>query len=171
MSLNRITPQQAVQKIQAGAKLIDIRSPSEFAFQHIKDAQSCPLDTLSTQSFSDDNVLIFHCLSGMRTQQNAHLLAQYTQHCAEVYYLDGGLNAWKQANLPVIQRAGGMDIMRQVQLIAGSLVLLGVLLGAMVSPYFYGVSAFVGAGLMFAGLTGFCGMAKVLARMPWNQIN
>ncbi|WP_373753140.1 rhodanese family protein [Neisseria weixii] len=170
MALTKITPEQAVAKIQAGAKLVDIRSPNEFAFQHIPNAQSCPLDTLSSQAFANDGVVIFHCLSGMRTQQNADLLVRHTQNCAEVYYLDGGLNAWKQANLPINRRAGGLDIMRQVQLIAGSLVLFGVILGAWVSPYFYGVSAFVGAGLMFAGLTGFCGMAKLLAYMPWNKV-
>ena len=84
--------------------------------------------------------------------------------------LEGGLDAWKKAGLPVsLDRSQPIDIMRQVQIAAGSLVLLGVVLGAFVSPNFYALSGFVGAGLTFAGISGFCGMARVLGAMPWNQ--
>jgi hypothetical protein len=81
-----------------------------------------------------------------------------------------GLDAWKKAGLPVtLDRSQPIDIIRQVQIVAGSLVLLGVVLGALVAPGFYALSGFVGAGLIFAGSTGFCGMPHVLALMPWNR--
>jgi len=84
--------------------------------------------------------------------------------------LDGGLDAWKKAGLPVaLDRSQPIDIIRQVQIAAGSLVLMGMLLGTLFSPGFYALSAFVGAGLVFAGVSGFCGMAHLLALMPWNR--
>lgn len=61
------------------------------------------------------------------------------------------------------------EILRQVQLVAGSLILLGVTLGTLVSPYFLGIAAFVGAGFVFAGATGTCGMATLLAKLPHNR--
>ena len=88
----------------------------------------------------------------------------------ETYILEGGLDAWRKAGLPVaLDRSQPIEIMRQVQIAAGSLVLLGVVLGAFVAPGFYPLSGFVGAGLLFAGVSGFCGMARLLAVMPWNR--
>ncbi|MFI5002997.1 MAG: YgaP-like transmembrane domain, partial [Reyranellales bacterium] len=112
--------------------------------------------------------VIFHCRSGARTTANASRLAG-TVGC-EAYILEGGLDAWKKAGLPVATDASQpIEIMRQVQIAAGSLVLLGVVLGVWVAPAFLGLSAFVGAGLTFAGVSGWCGMAKLLALMPWNR--
>ena len=173
MSLPTLTPQQAAEKMQNGAILIDIRSRAEFAGKHIDGATSLPLDQIGSQPqpFSAGDTVIFSCLSGMRTRQNAELLKQSAQACNEVYLLEGGLNAWQRAGLPVEAKPGQpMDMMRQVQIAAGSLVLLGFLLGSLVSPGFYLLCAFVGAGLVFAGLTGFCGMARLLAHMPWNRV-
>ena len=68
-----------------------------------------------------------------------------------------------------LDRSQPIEIMRQVQIVAGSLVLIGVILGYFVTPAFYALPAFVGAGLLFAGISGFCGMAKLLAIMPWNR--
>ena len=159
--------------MQNGAILVDIRSSAEFAGKHIDGAASLPLDQLDSQPqpFSAGDTVIFSCLSGMRTRQNAELLKQSAQACNEVYLLEGGLNAWQRAGLPVEAKPGQpMDMMRQVQIAAGSLVLLGFLLGSLISPWFYLLCAFVGAGLVFAGLTGFCGMARLLAQMPWNRV-
>jgi rhodanese-related sulfurtransferase len=84
--------------------------------------------------------------------------------------LTGGIDGWAAAGLPVeVDRGKPIEIMRQVQIAAGVLVLTGVILGLLVAPGFFGLSAFVGAGLTFAGLTGWCGMAKLLAVMPWNR--
>ena len=173
MSLPTLTPQQAAEKMQNGAILVDIRSHAEFAGKHIDGTASLPLDQLGSQPlpFSAGDTVIFSCLSGMRTRQNAELLKQSAQACNEVYLLEGGLNAWQRAGLPVEAKPGQpMEMMRQVQIAAGSLVLLGFLLGSLVSPGFYLLCAFVGAGLVFAGLTGFCGMARLLAQMPWNRV-
>jgi rhodanese-related sulfurtransferase len=116
-----------------------------------------------------DDVLVFHCRSGARTAGNAGRLAAASEGC-EAFILEGGLEAWKKAGLPVsIDRRQPIELMRQVQIAAGSLVLLGIVLGALVAPGFYALSAFVGAGLLFAGLSGFCGMARLLAVMPWNR--
>jgi rhodanese-related sulfurtransferase len=104
----------------------------------------------------------------MRTTANATRLAAASDCTA--YLLEGGLDAWRAAGLPLAEnRKAPLEIMRQVQITAGALVLLGVVLGVLFQPAFFGLSAFVGAGLMFAGTTGWCGMAKLLAAMPWNR--
>ena len=83
--------------------------------------------------------------------------------------VEGGTLAWEQAGLPVVRGKKAMSLERQVRIAAGSLVVLGTALGAFVHPGFLGLSAFVGAGLVFAGVTDTCGMGMVLARMPWNR--
>ena len=84
--------------------------------------------------------------------------------------LEGGVDAWAAAGLPIAEdRMQPIELMRQVQIAAGGLVLAGVALGLLVHPAYFGLSAFVGAGLAFAGLTGFCGMARLLALAPWNR--
>ena len=103
---------------------------------------------------------------------SAQALAQLLQqgHPHTLTDLEGGIPAWQQAGLPVRRlKNAPLPLMRQVQIGAGSLVLLGVLLGTFVAPGFYGLAAFVGAGLVVAGVTGFCGMANILAVMPWNK--
>jgi rhodanese-related sulfurtransferase len=99
-------------------------------------------------------------------------LAESLAECAscDVYVLDGGMDAWKRSGLPtVIDASQPMELSRQVHIAAGLLVLLGVILGTVVSPWFYILSGFVGAGLVFAGLSGFCGMARLLMKAPWNR--
>ncbi len=113
--------------------------------------------------------VIFHCRSGNRTAANAKRLAA-TVPGAKVYLLDGGLEAWRDAGLPTLKDARQpIEIMRQVQIGAGSLVALGAALGFLVHPGFHWLSGAVGAGLVFAGATGFCGMARLLAYAPWNR--
>jgi rhodanese-related sulfurtransferase len=112
--------------------------------------------------------LIFQCKSGARTGANAAKLAAVAG--CDAYILEGGIDAWKRANLPVeIDRKQPLEIMRQVQITAGLLVLAGVALGALVSPAFYVLAGFVGAGLTLSGVTGSCAMASLLRRMPWNR--
>ncbi len=105
----------------------------------------------------------------MRTAANCERLAKSVGGPALV--LEGGVDAWAAAGLPVDEdKKQPIEIMRQVQIAAGGLVLAGVVLGLLVHPVFFGLSAFVGAGLAFAGLTGFCGMARLLASAPWNRV-
>jgi rhodanese-related sulfurtransferase len=170
--LKSIAPQDAARLIRDGAVLVDIREMDEHARERIPGARHHALSTIDAESPArpGDDVLIFHCRSGMRTNANAPKLLSATEDC-EVYALEGGIEGWKKAGLPVLtDRRQPIEIIRQVQIGAGSLVLIGVLLGALLHPYFYALSGFVGAGLVFAGATGFCGMAHVLARMPWNRV-
>jgi len=101
---------------------------------------------------------------------NASRLAQKAGGACEAFIIEGGLDAWKKAGLPVAtDRRQPIELQRQVQIGAGSLAFIGTVLGVMVSPWFLAVPAFVGAGLMTAGVTGFCGMAQLLMRAPWNK--
>ena len=169
--LHKLSPQQVRERIDAGrAVLVDIREPDEFARSHVKGAQSQPLSTWEKAhlSIDPDADVIFTCRSGMRTAGACDRLAARVS--GEAFVLDGGLDAWAKAGLPVETDADApMEIMRQVQIAAGSLVLIGVLLGFLVAPAWFGLSAFVGAGLTFAGMSGFCGMARLLMLAPWNR--
>jgi rhodanese-related sulfurtransferase len=167
MSLPKITPTEAKRLLDEGAILVDVRGPDEHARERIPDATNHPLDRLTTLD-ERDRIAIFHCRSGQRTAAHAAKLAAATT--CEAYIVEGGIEAWKKAGLPIARdRSQPIEVQRQVQIAAGSLVLLGVVLGQIASPAFYAVSAFVGAGLTFAGISGSCGMARLLALMPWNR--
>ncbi|MFZ5781395.1 MAG: rhodanese family protein [Pseudomonadota bacterium] len=168
MSLPTIDVARARALLDEGAVMIDVREADEHARERLPGAHSHPLSRLASVEAQPDQVVIFHCRSGARTSANATKLAGAAP--CEAYILEGGLEAWKKAGLPVaIDRRQPLEIMRQVQIVAGSLVLLGVVLGVSVAPAFFALSAFVGAGLAFAGITGWCGMAKLLAVLPWNR--
>jgi rhodanese-related sulfurtransferase len=170
-TLKAISPTSAAELVRKGAVLIDIREADEHAREHIPGARHHALSRIDKNApvRQGDDVLVFHCRSGARTKTNAPKLAAAAPAC-ESYILEGGIDAWKKAGLPVkLDRSQPIDIMRQVQIGAGSLVLLGAALGYALTPAFYGLSAFVGAGLLFAGISGFCGMARLLALMPWNR--
>lgn len=173
MLISNITVQQAQEKLSQGAMLIDIRENDEFIREHIQGAICIPLEQLNTHGLPDqtDNCVIFCCKSGGRTQSACNQLAKLTQNSdLEIYVLDGGLNSWKAAGLAIEgDKKAPLPMMRQVQIAAGSLILLGMLLGSSISPIFYLLATFVGAGLVFAGISGFCGMAVLLAKMPWNK--
>ena len=166
-----LSPEDVEARVRRGhALLIDIREPDEFARRHIPGALSRPLSEIAATRLGEipDTDLIFTCRSGMRTSANAERLAATVTGPA--YVLTGGVDGWEKAGLPVeANRKAPLEMMRQVQIVAGSLVLVGVVLGFLVSPWFFGLSALVGAGLTFAGISGFCGMAKLLAFLPWNR--
>ena len=168
MTLIAIEPDEAERLIASGAKLIDIRDADEHARERIAGATSHPLDRIE-QLAPHSEPVIFHCRTGMRTQNNADRLAA-AGGGSPCYVLAGGIDAWRSSGRPtIVDKRRPLEIMRQVQLVAGGLVLLGVVLGFLVSPFLFGVSAFVGAGLMMAGVTGWCGMATLLRRLPWNR--
>lgn len=170
--LHPLTPPQVRERLNAGrAILVDIREADEFARSHIIGAQSQPLSTWEKAHLSvdPDADVIFTCRSGMRTAGACDRLAARVS--GDAFVLEGGLDAWAKAGLPVATNADApMEIMRQVQIAAGSLVLIGVVLGFLVSPIWFGLSGFVGAGLTFAGISRFCGMARVLMLAPWNRV-
>lgn len=162
--------------IQAGqaVELIDVRTPVEFREVHVSFARSVPLDQLDAAEVAagrngSSQPLYVICRSGSRGKQACEKLA--SAGFTNVINVEGGTQAWDQAGLPVVRGQQSMSLERQVRIAAGTLVLIGSALGAFVSPYWIGLAAFIGAGLVFAGITDTCGMGMLLARMPWNQIS
>lgn len=171
-AIREIDPAAARKLVEAGrAVLVDVREAMEHARERIAGARLLPLSKIESAAplEAGAGAVIFHCRTGTRTAMNAGKLAACG--AAEFYLLKGGLDGWKASGLPtVIDRRAPIDVMRQVQIAAGGLVLLGLVLALAVSPWFAALSAFVGAGLVFAGVSGFCGMARLLALMPWNKV-
>jgi rhodanese-related sulfurtransferase len=153
-----------------GAVLVDIRDADEHAREHIPGATHLPLSEIKQgrPELENNRAVIYHCRSGNRTAANAMELKQ-AANC-EAFIVEGGLEAWRKAGLPVnVDRKQPLPLIRQVQIGAGTLVVLGIVLGYLASPWFFLLSGFVGAGLVQAGLTGWCGMANLLQIMPWNR--
>jgi len=170
-SLDPIDPRSAEALLVEGtALLIDVREPDEHARERIAGARLMPLSRFDPAAVPHGQapIAIFHCRSGARTREAAaRLLAS---GFAEVRCLDGGIEAWKRAGLPVeTDRKAPLPLQRQVQLVAGSMIVAGALLAWLVSPWFLLLAGGVGAGLVFAGASGWCGLATVLAAMPWNR--
>jgi rhodanese-related sulfurtransferase len=172
MSLPTISADHAKRLLKEGATLVDIREADERAREQIPGAQHLPLSKLDEADLAlhEGKPIIFHCRSGARTQGNAPRLAEKVGAACEAYIVEGGLDAWKSAGLPIAtNRRAPLELQRQVQIGAGTIVLVTTLLGLAVSPWFLAVTGFVGAGLITAGATGFCGMARLLMRAPWNR--
>ncbi len=170
MPLKPVSPEVVNELIKQGALMVDIRSADEYSREHIVVARNIPMERLAASApLAVEAGVIFHCKSGNRTSASAVALSTYAG--GDGYVLEGGLDAWKKAGLPIIPDASQpIEMQRQVQIAAGSLIMLGAILGASVSPWFYLMCAGVGAGLVFAGVSGFCGMARLLKHMPWNRI-
>lgn len=170
-TLAPIDAQTLRRKLDAGdVTLIDIREPDEFAREHISGARSVPLSTMEGGHFAvaPQGAVVFHCKSGMRTNSNCARLAAHVN--GDALMLEGGIEAWKKAGLPVATDAKApLELNRQVQITIGLLMLTGVALTLFVDSIFIALPAFLGAGLLFAGLSGWCGMAHLLALAPWNR--
>ena len=152
------------------AQLIDVREPAEYAGEHIAEAQALPLSKFDPAQVSQTpgKKIVLCCQSSNRSSQAGQRLL--ASGIPQVWHLRGGLQAWKDAGHATIRNLHApISLQRQVQMTAGSLVLVGTLLGAFVSPWWLVLSGFVGAGLTFAGISGTCGMAMLLARLPYNQ--
>ncbi|OWK40566.1 rhodanese-like domain-containing protein [Fimbriiglobus ruber] len=171
MPFSTITPAQLAEKnASRPVTLIDVRTPAEFDEIHAVGAKSVPLHTLDPKAFAaeyPEGDIYTICRSGSRGAQACEKFV--AAGIDRVVNVEGGTLAWEQAELPVARGRKTMSLERQVRIAAGSLVLIGTLLGAFVDPIMLGLSGFVGAGLVFAGLTDTCGMGLLLARMPWNQ--
>lgn len=172
MAVATVSPQEVASLIQRGDvnEIIDVRTPAEFREVHATIARNVPLDELTPQVVSTDGVkpLYFICKMGGRSAKACQKLID--AGITNVVSVDGGTQAWEAAGLPVLRGKKAISLERQVRIAAGSLVLVGIILGYFVHPYFVGLSAFVGAGLVFAGVTDTCGMGMLLARMPWNKV-
>lgn len=175
MSQN-ISAQQAYEWLKSGeAILIDVREPDEFKSEHIAYASSYPLscleDVLADVEIPKDRKVIFHCLKGMRGIKACEIFGDSKIACYDFYNIEGGINAWKEAELPVISwvKEKSISVMRQVQIIVGLLVLLAVLAGFSGVMIGFVLAGIFGGLLAFAGFTGWCGMAMLLQKMPWNK--
>lgn len=171
--LVEVSPEILESWIAAGdTVLVDVREDFEHAAERIPGAMPAALSAFEPCTVRDEHGhqrVVFHCRTGKRSADAA---ARYRGGEGEtVFHLGGGIEAWKASGRPTERSASApkVDVMRQVQMTAGALVLVGVLLGAFVNPWFLALSGFVGGGLFFAGASGWCGMAMLLARMPWNR--
>ncbi len=162
-------------KEQPGVEVWDVREPSEFRREHIAEARLMPWSGMKVEtcvglrSGKAGERLYLVCESGGRAGRVAKMLRD--AGCEDGVVVAGGMGAWRAAGLPVIRGVSAWSLERQVRFAAGLLVTLGVGLGGWVGPGFLVLSAFVGVGLMFAAVTNTCGMALLLAKMPWNRVS
>jgi glyoxylase-like metal-dependent hydrolase (beta-lactamase superfamily II)/rhodanese-related sulfurtransferase len=159
---------QALRTQAPAPLLLDVRTPLEFESERIEGSVSVPLDQLDArlEEIPEAADVVVVCRTGVRATIAAETLARAGRRAR---VLDGGVVGWRRARLPLREGRRRLAVDRQVQLIAGTMVLAGVLLGAFVNPWFLALAGFFGAGLTFAGATGTCGLALVLLRMPWNR--
>lgn len=153
------------------AILVDVRTGAEHKSQNIKEAKSIPLDEICKNKLPNHlgKKLVIHCQKGKRGGAACEKLLQEDPDL-EIYNLEGGLDAWQQVGQEV--KSSGKKILpleRQVQLVIGLGVFLSGLLGYFVNANFSLLAAIFGLGLTFAGLTGFCGLALLIGKCPWNK--
>ena len=168
MSVQTITPQEFLSRRAAGPlTLLDVRTGAEYREVHAEGATSMPLDQFEPCSLPKDAPIYLICKTGDRARKAAEKARGAGREDAIV--VEGGTTAWVESGLPVVRGPKTIPLERQVRIVAGLLILTGVTLGWFVHPYLFGISACVGAGLTFAGITGWCGMGMLLARCPWNR--
>ena len=187
--LPAISPQEAFERFSKGeARLVDIRETDEYTQEFVPGSRLIPLSIIAKHPLKDadapDKPIVFFCHSGNRTANASDLLERLAGD-VQAYRLDGGISGWEKAGLPVEHISSTIPLFRQIQIAAGSLVLIGVIMmfsasyarayqetgvigSAFWHPFFW-LSAFVGAGLVFAGISGFCGLGVLLSHMPWNR--
>jgi rhodanese-related sulfurtransferase len=173
MIIETIAADQVPSERDAGSLLLDVRSPAEFRGGHVRGAINLPLEYVTAAKVAElrggdtNRHVVLLCASGKRATVAAERL---TGKGISLLVVSGGTIACAQAGHPLDKSSNGViSIERQTRIAAGTLVLTGVLLGAYVDPAFYGLSGFVGAGLIFAGVTDWCGMGLLIAKAPWNR--
>jgi len=171
--MKQVSVAEAKEVIERGGntRIIDVRSPAEFRGSHIAEAENVPLDQISGESLDlkaekGDRIFLI-CQSGVRSAKASEKLRSLGY--SEAVSIEGGMNAWEARGYGAEKGKKTISIERQVRIAAGSLVVVGAILGVLVNLWFVGISAFVGAGLVFAGVTDTCGMGMMLSRMPWNR--
>jgi len=174
--MTTITPHQLSSRLEQGEKvqLLDVRTPAEHAEIHVPGVKLIPLDQLDpteltgVHGIARDQPLFVLCRTGSRAKQAAQQLEK--GGFSQCHVVEGGTMAWAEAGLPVNRGTSKvMSLERQVRIAAGALVLTGALLAQYVHPAFIWLSGFVGAGLMFAGITDTCAMGMLISKLPWNQ--
>ncbi len=175
MTIQTITPEELGEMLVLDTQvdLIDVRTPAEYEGLHVEAARSVPLDALDARALSEQRVspgeapIYVVCQSGARSAKACEKLCEAGVVAVSV---EGGTPACERAGLAVKRGKQILSLERQVRIGAGALVALGTLLGVTLSPWFLVVPGFVGCGLIFAGLTDWCGMGMLLAKMPWNRV-
>ena len=169
-----ISPAQLCLLLAAGSpvEMLDVRTPPEFTNAHVPGARLIPLDDLNVEAYLKEHQpgrpLYVLCQAGSRAGKAIDRLE--SAGCFDGVLVEGGTQAWIDAGLPVDRGASKvLPLMRQVQIVVGALSSVGGALALLVSPWFALLPVFIGSGLLFAGLTGKCGLAFLLARMPWNR--
>jgi len=176
MNVTEITPERLHELHEQGepAWLIDVRSPSDYGRSHVPFAVNIPLESLDAASLASlrngasDDPLYVICRSGNRSAKGCAALA--SEGMTNVASVAGGTTAWEKAGYATTRGKKSVSLERQVRIAAGGMVLAGAVLALAVHPYFAALSGLIGAGLVFSGVTDTCGMAMMLARMPWNQV-
>lgn len=172
MSTPTISPRQFYEK-NHGEPLIDVRTPAEFREVHANAARNVPLDVLDAEQLlaeaGSSRPIYLICKSGSRARTAAQRFAKYDEN--QVCCIEGGTEAWIADDLPVVRGKATISLERQVRIAAGSLVIVGALLALIWNSWWVLLPAFVGSGLVFAGVTDTCGMAMILTKMPWNRVH
>ena len=157
-------------KQDTGIPLIDVRTPAEYGSMHANGAVNQPMESLNLEKipFAKEHEIHVICQSGGRSTKVSQKLeaAGFTN----IMNVEGGTSAWHAAGLPVLEGKKVMSLERQVRIAAGLLVVVGAAVGQFVHPGGIALSAFIGAGLVFAGVTDTCGMGMMIAKMPWNRV-
>jgi rhodanese-related sulfurtransferase len=173
MAITTIRPQELLARRERGdvCELIDVCTPVEFHEVHVTFARNEPLDRLDPAALMNarDGSRPLYVIRRSSNRANQACEKFVAAGFTNIVNVEGGTQAWEQAGLPVTRGKKALSLERQARIAAGLLVLIGSVLGGFVSPYWLGLCAFVGAGLVFAGITDTCGMGLLLARMPWNQ--
>ncbi len=166
-----ITTAQLREKLKKGeiTHLIDVRTTGEFHSERfdVQPLVNHPLDQIDSLDLPKDAEIYLTCRSGNRSGKAQQRLQELG--FTHVINVEGGFLAWQAAKFPVTKTKNVFPVLRQVQIAAGALILLGALGSLYIAPALIWLAVFVGAGLTFAGLTGTCGMAILIARMPWNK--
>lgn len=166
-----ITPKELKKRLDNDeVLLIDVREPAEHRSECIEEACLIPLAELSLEKIpSKSRTIVIHCKSGKRSAAACEKLLQQDPNL-DVYSLDGGIVAWQESGFSIKRtNTNILPLDRQTHLVVGLATIVGVLLGKYICPAFYIIPGITGLGLTFSGLTGWCGMSKILAKMPWNK--
>ena len=160
---------KAVLSENKACQLVDVRTPLEFESEHIENSFNIPLDELGKRAseLKKDSEIILICRSGNRAGRASQVLSA---HQYQTVVMEGGIESWKKEKLPLVEGKKVISLERQVQLTIGLILLASVTAGFLVNKWFFILPAIIGAGLTFAGLTGTCGLALLIAKAPWNQI-
>ncbi|MHC4958372.1 MAG: rhodanese-like domain-containing protein [Planctomycetota bacterium] len=169
--MSHITPNELNSRLddQGDFLLLDVREPVEHMQERIPGSQLMPLERLDLDNLPRDVTICVHCRTGRRAAVAAGKLADAGFN---VLNLEGGIEHWKQHGLDIHKTPGApkFTITQQVMMTGGLLALLGIAIGFTVSPVGFGLAAFIAAGQVFAGATGWCGMGMLIAKMPWNRM-